>query len=48
MIYIFICIYVSFVMFRAVVFSLNSAVKNLLSSLSVTMHAPVGGPARTG
>lgn len=44
--YIFIYINI-FVMFRVDVFYLNSAVRSLLSSLSVTMHAPVGGPVRT-
>lgn len=34
--------------FRPVVSSPNFAARSLLSSLSATMHVPVGGPARTG
>lgn len=41
---IILCIF--FVMFRLVDFCLNFAVRSLLSSLSVTMRAPVGGPVK--
>ena len=40
-------IYIMFFMFRVVVFSLSSAVRSLPLSLSATMRAPVGEPART-